>query len=757
MLFHIVGGNPMKKIKNVIGVALCAFLLTGCSLSDLFGGNSENENGDNNTTQSQDEREVMKFNGHYLVDIGTKTAESRVQIFKNYKESATLKDNEFYDNIRLMGGEYYGKGFRFGPSSSSSKDAYITYTIEPGQYKTLCFALGTLDKSANSDSALMDTASLQVFIDGECADEILRQAMDPVSWHSFDIDGATTIKFLVGYRFQCDAMAAMEVSLWEDANHRIDESKPKAQGEENLDEVCPIIHSSAYLEDWHLAPGELNLTINNKTYDSGFLFSPGSGVDAENVFEGTRATYNTFGRYKYIHFFLGHCDLSSRTGGIYLNILTGNKIIKQIKFDQTMAPIEVSVDINYAHYVTFACCADFDSAHSEIGRVSYYGVVNIIGSPFDKPSVSDATPTFEGSYKALSQVGRPYNFVTNFNTKDAEFLGTTKYAGIQIGGVIYTEGLLMKSIFNIMTSTVEQIPASADFNLYNQFKYMTFKVGRRDRTASVNEVMNIYLDNNLVKTLTLNSVGTILDVTVDLNFASTVRLELVGSANTYRGQYGVVDIGLHTDEIRPLNFVHTPQTNKAALDEYPANTTVQLMEDIRCYDSFSGANEQTVLTDDRSDTAEYVRYGGRTFNAGGEDREIGFVLQTGRYTGYGFGDGPSIAILICCEPLLVALGSQTVNCSSYAAFAVREKFNTLEFDACSLEGSDSGKIKTLKILGDMEVIDEITLTSGVESHIKSDITGVTNLVFLLEYGEENVSDSDIMFGFYNLKVSNFYY
>ena len=93
----------------------------------------------------------MQYDGHYLVDLGQKDSSNQVQIFEKYKKNATLHDNEYYDNLRRMGGEHYGKGFFLHPTAS--KDAWVTYAIEPSPYQTMCFAVGAIAADRRIKSA----------------------------------------------------------------------------------------------------------------------------------------------------------------------------------------------------------------------------------------------------------------------------------------------------------------------------------------------------------------------------------------------------------------------------------------------------------------------------------------------------------------------------------------------------------------------------------------------------------------------------
>ena len=707
---------------------------------------------DNYVSRLWNKRELDYYKDHYLVDLFSPIESNNVEILK----STDIKTLEDRNTARKMGGEDYSKGFRFAPSSTS--DAYVTYALE-GDYRSLCFGIGFSDAMLGVyDSYYHTDLSMQIYLNGSSTPlDFTHNGMDPVKWYSVDINGVSTIKFFFSSSYtNRNELMAMEVSLWGDSNHQIDESKPLAVSEENIDEVCgETIRKNPSNASYRIVDIDKTVKVNNHVCEDGLVFSPSANYlfNSEKPFyAGQRHTYNTFGRYHYIHFNLGHVDTAINSGGILLNVYAGSTLLKQIHFLQSDLPIEVTVNINFAHYITFQACADPEEGGegTSMGSVSTYAVYNIVGSPFAEREGTPEKPIYNGSYKVLSQIGRPYNFINAYDVIESVFNGSSSTTGIQIGGIIYTEGLLMKSVFNIMTTTEEQIPASADFDLDGQFKYVTFKVGRRDRSAIVCETLNVYLDGAKVKTLALDSIANIQSVQVEVTGAKKLTIELEGSSNTYRGSYGVVDLAFHTDTVRELDFVHTPQSYSAK-DYYSPNTTVELMDQIQPYDSFSLANKQSIMTDYRVNTAEYTGGTEQFVTNDGENHNRGFVLQTGTYTGFGFGDDAiSIGVMLCGEPVLVAAAAQSVNCSSFVAFAMRGKFVNLSFDICSLANFATGQAKTLKIYGDMNLLKTTNLTSGSVAHIDVNISGVENLVFFLEYGE----GSTIPFGCYNLFASN---
>ena len=287
--------------------------------------------------------------------------------------------------------------------------------------------------------------------------------------------------------------------------------------------------------------------------------------------------------------------------------------------------------------------------------------------------------------------------------------------------------------------------------LNKHFKYITFKVGRQDRSDISNDILRIYCDDVLKETYELQSIAGPISYQIQIDNCSKLTFELEGKASTTRGTYGIFDIAVHTDKVTDVEFYHIANGTLAAKESYPANTTVELMKDIRPYESLSAIGFEDMMINDRNTSYEYIYAEDRSFSAGGEKHSTGFVLKTGKVVGID-GDGASFAAMLFVNAFFLLTD---VKCSSFAAFTMGGQFENLHFDVCSLDGYEAGLVKTIHIIGDDKTLLTQDVTSGVPSHFDVDIKGVKNLVFYLEYGEDNVTDSTIPFAFYNMTATNF--
>lgn len=719
--------------KKVLGLLIASLTLTSCSILSMFGG------GDSSTDSSD-----HPYSGHYLFD--------------HYRPTKDKNPGVYYahgDNTLRLDGEQRYESFLFN-LDDASQDATVTFEIDSGKYRSLCFLAGTAeDRLTQYD--IGDKCAFSVWLDGKKAYEEMYYALGPSRYISIDISGASSLTFFVSEQFSTSVFACSEVTLWEDANHSVAPVVEHATEEEDFFDHTYFVFGAgtngestiAHIDDNQyfviLHEEEQTVTVNNRTIDRGLAFTTRSWFDADS---SEKIVFNALGRYKYLHFHLGHIDTSKTDGNIYVRVSVDREVkLLQLAKD-TDLPHDITIDVNYGKTVMFEVFPDpQDKERTDMFSYGSYCIYDMIGSPKKDFPKSGDEKTYSGSYKLISEVGKPYNFVCAYDDT-AILTGKTAYAGAQMCGMLYSEGLIMKSVYHMLTTTVGAIEARADFDIKRAFKYVTFKVGRRDKSALVNDALKIYLDDELEKTIELSSMGSVEEYQVTCTGARVLSFVLEGKDDTYRGTYGIVDIGVHTDRVRSLDFDCVPNGKKAAKDQYDRKEEVTLMRDILPYESFSAANEQDILTDDRKDTAEYTANDGREFEALGKKHSEGVVLQTGTYMSMGGGAAASaIACMAVGFALLVPLGASDVNCSSVAAFNLRDKFSSLSFKVAPLE--DGGKSETLELISPEASFKKVTLSPTEETTVTVSVSGIEEFAFFLRFDESG----SVPFGLYDMVLT----
>ena len=681
-----------------------------------------------------------QYSGHYLVDLYEPESVSQ------YGCTVVKKDTE-YDYID--GTKHY-KGYELTTNQRGvdlmreANECEIIYKIDANKYKSLCFVAGTIENKLNT-WRIGDSGALSVSLDGQRAYEEMYYAIQAPKYVSIDITGKTEIKFFVDQNYYIRCLGVFEITLWEDANHSIEEKKAPATQEEDFLDNSHYLYGEQSDSDFTrgyviLDKAERTMKINGEVVKKGIALHPSSSRLEIHL--------NTFGRYQYLHFNLGHIDDASKDGAILVEICVDRVSKLVTRIDDSDLPKDITVPLNGGKIVSILAKGDpEDDTRTDMSSFGFFGIYNMIGSPNATfPSGGGSAKTYDGSYKLISQVKEPFNFVNNFPKSESLLRGKTAYNGVQIGGILYSEGMILKSIFNIMTTTTEQMPAKAEFDLGQAFKYLTFKVGRKDKTALAKDTLNIYLDGTLKETYELNSIASIQEYRVEVANKRTVTFELVGAADTYRGTYGIVDIGVHTDQVRELPFDHVPNGKKAAKDSYEPGAVEGLMDGLVCYESFSGANEQDLYTDDRTDECEYRPGDGRHFSVGGQSYDYGFVLQSAKR--YSLGGSGGIGMILAGFYYGVFAGSD-IECASVVAFNLRGKFSGLEFSTGVLDGSTGAKNENLDIIGDDRVIYNASIQPTESRRFHVDVTGVNNLIFFLAY----TGNSSAPYGFYDVQVT----
>ena len=742
------------KRKFFIALILASLSLTACDLGSMFNfsGNEEEQN---------------PYVGHYLEELYTPKKVQAARLYPRetgnhlswYSAGAEMREEYIYAEDLLMGGVEFYNVYNFNSDTWLTTPQYDTEIIyelpENHNWKSLCFAVGAIDRGLYN--CLNDKIALKLYLDGKEVSEEYFQALMPVRYFSYDITGVKEIKFYSYKRFDSCLFGIGNLTVWEDAKHSIAPKYEKATEAEDFFDYTKKVYRYNYSDSPAILHElEKSATIDGVVYNKGIIFSPSNwnkDFDATDPYKGLMVAYNTFGRYKYIHFQIGHADKASTNGALHFVVMCDGQILKHIHVRDDDIISTYCIDINYGHIVSIQAYPDrqVDENLKDAFSTGKFGLVNVYGSPSETCPIPGAAKQYDGSYKLLTEYRKPYNFINDLSYDNSLFLAESRMYGFQMGGELYNEGLVMRSIFNMTTSTLDQVPARADFNLGGNFKYISFKVGRHDRSAITNDTLRVYIDDVLLETYVLRSIAGIEKIELDIKNCSKFTLELEGVASTTRGTYGFFDMAVHTDKIRELDFYHVANGTQAANESYPANTTVELMKDIRPYESLSALGFEDMMTNDRNTDYEYLASEDRSFMAGGESHKTGFVLQTGTYVGLEGGGASFFAIFFINGFFLL----QDVKCSSFASFTLSENFKNLHFDVCSLDGQEVGKNKQFRIFGDENTLLTSKIASGTPAHFDVDVTGVNNLIFYLEYGEDGVTDSTIPFAFYNLTLTNF--
>lgn len=77
------------------------------------------------------------------------------------------------------------------------------------------------------------------------------------------------------------------------------------------------------------------------------------------------------------------------------------------------------------------------------------------------------------------------------------------------------------------------------------YSRLTFNVGKVDGGKDVNGVLNVYVDNELVDTITISSDSGLQSFEIPLNYGSNLRFELSPESGSSTPTYGFTNLTLY--------------------------------------------------------------------------------------------------------------------------------------------------------------------------------------------------------------------
>jgi hypothetical protein len=301
----------------------------------------------------------------------------------------------------------------------------------------------------------------------------------------------------------------------------------------------------------------------------------------------------------------------------------------------------------------------------------------------------------------------------------------------------------MESIYSFMGSPLDSaMPAEANFKLDGQFKYLTFTVGRVDKSHVKDDVLVVYGDGVELARYPLTATAFPKSYELKVEGVDVLQFSLLGMPSLTRGTYMVADIGVHTDEIRTLDFVKPEQE--------PFPESVDLMERFKPYEYMSAEGNG-------HDAIRYFNgiYDGadnrKFFTIDGVNHTRGFVLSTCVYlsldAGGLIGAGSfGVAGFVGGALVLMALAaSSEISQASFACFNLQEQYKTLTFNIGVVDGQNyvdnrQQPYDTLYVIADDQVVGEYKLTSDMETlEITVDVANRERLTFWLDHNSNSPS------------------
>ncbi|MBQ8388828.1 MAG: NPCBM/NEW2 domain-containing protein [Clostridia bacterium] len=652
--------------------------------------------------------------GYYLNDIMAPHPESDM-FYSQYRRNDpfTIAGETFYDCIPLDNGNSYGTG----------KQKDVVYYLDGVTYNELSFTTGVMDERIEATTSPDQYVAFEILLDGKQVFEERQYAFAKAQTFKVDITGAKKMVIRVRDNWELTECVIADPVISEKPR-TIDDTVKTVEGTVDFFEGASMFYitESTKLYD---GKGKDSFTVAGKEYNNGLVMHDAWIVSAPSY-------YNLGGKYKQFNFSVGVVEESMYADGGWLNIYLDGVKILDVELEYDMPSVSYSLDVTGGHILCIKVSAGIDYAGLHQADYGFYNMT--LGAPV----IEEPETVKPGSYKLIGEIGVP------FSTKATRvYDGSTKYRGHYLGDIFYNEGIAMESIYSFMGSPLDSaMPAEANFKLGGQFKYLTFTVGRVDKSHVKDDVLVIYGDGVELARYPLTATAFPKSYELNIEGVDVLQFSLLGMPALTRGTYMVADIGVHTHEIGELDFFKH--------EEEPFPETVDLMERFKPYEYMSaegnGHDEIRYFNGiyDGTDNRKF-------FTIDGVDHTRGFVLSTSVYlsldAGGLIGAGSfGVAGFVGGALALMALAaSSEVSQASFACFNLQNQYKTMTFNVGVVDGQNENDKRaqpydTLYVFADDKIVGEYKLTGDMETvEITVDIKNCERLAFWLDHNRNSYS------------------
>lgn len=661
--------------------------------------------------------------GYYLNDIMAPHWESNM-LYAQYRRNDpfTIAGETFYDCIPLDNGNSFGPG----------KQKDVVYYLDGETYNEFSFTVGMMDERILPVTEPNQYVAFEILLDGEQVLEERQYAFAKSQTYKVDITGAKKMVIRVRDNWELTSCVIADPVISQ-TPRSIDDTIKTVDGTVDFFAGATLFYATESTKIYD-EKGNDSFTVAGKDYNKGLVMHNAWIVSAPSY-------YNLGGKYKQFNFSVGVVEDSMYAGGGWLNIYLDGVKILDVELDYDNPTESYSLDVTGGHILCIEVSAGVDYGGLYQADYALYNMT--LGAPvIEEPETAEP-----GSYKLISDIGEP------FSTKATRvYDGSTKYRGHYMGDIFYNEGIAMESIYSFFGSPLDSaMPAEANFKLGGQFKYLTFTVGRVDKSHVKDDVLVVYGDGVELGRYNLAATDFPKSYEVNIDGVDVLQFSLLGMPALTRGTYMVADIGVHTHEIGELDFYKPEQK--------PFPDTVDLMERFLPYEYMSAeGNGHDAIRYfngiyDGTDNRSY-------FTIDGVDHTRGFVLSTSVYlsldAGGLIGAGSfGVAGFVGGALALMALAaSSEVSQASFACFNLQGQYKTLTFNVGLVDGQNyvdnrQQPYDTLYVIADDQVVGEYKLTSNMETaEITVDVNNCHRLTFWLDHNRNSPS-----YGFFDATLT----
>ncbi len=634
----------------------------------------------------------------------------------------------------IMGGNYYHGGFSIGYSTGPYTPGFATFDVSHLEGKKLSFLVGSTQWGHNFAE---QHSIFQVL-----ADE--KTVVDTVAWPTkaperfvVDLTGVAKLTFrIVDDSDGENWVAVSEVTAWD--------GEPVATGPAISDsvrsmqlvkELYPFAfrHTLSFHTDRVVTTKERDgcnsgsetiffenvknevISVGGKPRNEAMSVSIGESLSGERK---DHIVFNTEKQFEYLSFMVGGADAENNTAGSSWVIVyaDGERICEELVVSNEL-PKQVKLNIKNCTNLKFEIIYEDGGTHRIVIYDAFVGKTEADAAA----SGSQGTEQDNGDVCKLISSIKPYAVASA--ATDPLYDGITQHKTFSMAGRKYNEGVILMSNNTLLGGNTG---AHVCFDLGGKYKYMTFTSGILDKTPVIkNDVLNIYLDGVLSKTIELKALDLPKEYTVEVKNCKELKFELAGVDAMIRPAYGVANIVVYKNKVTDNNLFAEPEYN------YP--DSMSLVSNIKPYLYNYAPGE---IGD-----YEYVYDGSEQhgFKIGDEWKHEGFLLMNSVHADVTGQD--SLAGLAAAGFSVIAIGdilllaADIVYESSFAAFDLHGEFSKVTFTvACQAREEiwNTPQTEILKIGSNDERLAEINIGSRMEPTTYTiDIKNTDQLVFFL--------------------------
>ena len=651
-----------------------------------------------------------------------------------------------YENISFVIGGKCGK-----ITEQIDEDGNVTYPYDASQYNC---SPPTLYGYAKEEKV-----GLQFWVDDKMVEEVIFSNYQVPVRYTFNVSGAQKFTFKQ-VAAEPIVIPVLELTVWEGEAHETGHITEPA-GSEPVQLIkdlkpyqIPATSSAVYYPN--ITPsseGRNYIEMSGVRYENVIATYISQGLmtdDEEDIY------FNLEGKYNYLTFTAGVADRTSNNsdGSAWLTVFADGKIVHEEVYSSHELPRKTTVNIEGCHQLKFAWLTDEGNLEYGDSTGNFFGIADAYVATTKEAldNISGSSQNFpDRPVKMVSELGA---FGISSSVEQAVFDGSSSFATFSMGGVKYSEGIILLASRSIL----ETRPACVSFNLGGKYDTISFKAGHiSNSNVYENDQIEIYADGKLIKTIDLKFHLIPQEYIVDVKGCQ--HLEFVSGKRTNysmeRPAFGIVEMVAY-----PNGYVKTDLFPQRTPEDF--GKTCDLIDTFGFYDVYNSILSKKIGAVSVEDGYYDGTTNKNTFTVGDKTYNKGILLRTSVYLELDMGGITASSILGTqfvggALPIIALATAGEVHESSFALANIKDSgYTSVTFTVAMQQDNSSILVEdesTLMIGADDECVKEITVSKGMKPTTYTVELGedCERLMFWLNCGVED--DASHTYAIYDITLN----